>query len=78
MRRIKLTFPTNLVTKPLIYEVGHRYKVVTNIRRAEVRPDVGWVILEMDGEDEEVESALEWMSSEGVRIDPVTGDIIEG
>ena len=78
MRRIKLTFPTNLVTKPLIYEVGHRYKAVTNIRRAEVRPDVGWVILEMDGEDEEVESALEWMSSEGVRIDPVTGDIIEG
>lgn len=78
MRRIKLTFPTNLVTKPLIYEVGHRYRVVTNIRRAEVRPDVGWVILEMDGEDEEVESALEWMSSEGVRIDPVTGDIIEG
>ncbi len=78
MRRIKLTFPTNLVTKPLIYEVGHRYTVVTNIRRAEVRPDVGWVILEMDGEDEEVERALEWMSSEGVRIDPVTGDIIEG
>jgi len=78
MRRIKLTFPTNLVTKPLIYEVGHRYRVVTNIRRAEVRPDVGWVILEMDGEDEEIESALEWMSSEGVRIDPVTGDIIEG
>ena len=78
MRRIKLTFPTNLVTKPLIYEVGHRYRVVTNIRRAQVRPDVGWVILEMDGEDEEIESALEWMSSEGVRIDPVTGDIIEG
>ena len=40
-RRVKFTFPTELITDPIIYELGHRFKVVTNIRRADVREDMG-------------------------------------
>ena len=77
-QRVKFTFPTTLITRPLIYDLSHQYKVVTNIRRADVRPDIGWVILELDGEDDEIDRGLEWIAGEGVRVDPVTGDIIEG
>ena len=76
-RRAKFTFPTNLVTEPVIFELGHKFRVVTNIRRADVREDVGWVILELEGEDEEIESGLDWVMSMGVRVDPVSGDVIE-
>ena len=76
-RRAKFTFPTNLVTEPVIFDLGHKFRVVTNIRRADVREDVGWVILELEGEDEEIESGLDWVMSMGVRVDPVSGDVIE-
>lgn len=76
-RRAKFTFPTDLITEPVIFDLGHRFQVVTNIRRADVREDVGWVILELEGEEEEIERGLDWVTSMGVRVDPVSGDVIE-
>ena len=77
-RRVKFTFPTQLITEPVIYELGHRYKVVTNIRRADVREEMGWVVLELEGAEDEITSGLEWVMSTGVRVDSVSGDVIEG
>ncbi|MFN3974335.1 MAG: NIL domain-containing protein [Dehalococcoidia bacterium] len=77
-RRVKFTFPQALITRPIIWEVGHRFPVVTNIRRADVREDYGWVVLELTGEDADIERALEWVRSQGVRVDLATGDVIEG
>ena len=62
----------------LINQLGHKFKVITNLRRADVREDMGWVVLELEGEEEEIDRGLEWMTSEGVRVDPVSGDVIEG
>lgn len=77
-RRVKFTFPPALITRPIIWEVGHRFPVVTNIRRADVREDYGWVVLELTGEDAAIEQALEWVRSQGVRVDLATGDVVEG
>ncbi|MBI2872819.1 MAG: NIL domain-containing protein [Chloroflexi bacterium] len=77
-RRVKFTFPAQLIKEPIIYQLGRDYDVVTNIRRADVRPEIGWVVLELDGRDEDVERGLEWVTSLGVRVDPVAGDVIEG
>ncbi len=76
-RRARFTFPTGLITEPVIYDLGQNFRVVTNIRRADVREDVGWVILELEGDDEEIERGLDWVSSLGVRVDPVSGDVVE-
>jgi ABC-type methionine transport system ATPase subunit len=77
-QRVKFTFEESLVKTPVIYELGRKFKLVTNIRRADVGEDVGWVVLELDGDDEEIKSGLEWVSSTGVRIDPLGGDVIDG
>ena len=77
-QRVKFTFPQELITDPIIYELGKSFNLVTNIRRADVTEDRGWVILELDGELEEIERGLDWVASKGVRVDPVQGDIIEG
>ena len=76
-KRIRFTFPTGLITQPVIFDLGHNFQIVTNIRRADVREDMGWVILELEGEDEEIEKGLDWVTSMGVRIDPVDGDVVE-
>ena len=77
-QRVKFTFEETLVKEPVIYELGRKFKIVTNIRRAEVGETLGWVVLELDGEQSEIQSGLEWVSSTGVRVDPLGGDVIDG
>ncbi|MBI4570977.1 MAG: NIL domain-containing protein [Chloroflexi bacterium] len=77
-QRIKFTFPQELITLPVIYELGKSFNIVTNIRRADVTEDRGWVVLELVGDAEEIERGLAWVASKGVRVDPVQGDIVEG
>jgi hypothetical protein len=77
-QRVKFTFPQELITLPIIYELGKQFKVVTNIRRADVTEDRGWVVLEIEGDLEEIERGLDWVAAKGVRVDPVQGDVVEG
>ena len=47
--RLRLTFPAALVQQPLVYYLVKDFDLVPNIRRAEVRADHGWVVLELEG-----------------------------
>jgi ABC-type methionine transport system ATPase subunit len=77
-KRVRFTFPQDLITEPVIYALGRKFTIVTNIRRADVREDMGWVVLELDGEEPEIARGLEWVTETGVRVDPVGGDVVEG
>ena len=77
-KRVRFTFPKEKITEPLIYKLGTKFQIVSNIRRADVREDIGWVVLELEGEEGEIEDGLAWIKSAGVRVDPVIGDVIEG
>ena len=77
-QRVRFTFSSDLVKEPIIYRLGRDFNVVTNIRRADVRADVGWVVLELEGSEEDIQQGLTWVSDTGVRVDPIAGDVIEG
>ena len=77
-QRVRFTFSAELVREPIIYRLGKDFDLVTNIRRADVRSDLGWVILEIDGSDAEIQRGLDWVGTTGVRVDPIAGDVIEG
>lgn len=77
-RRVRFTFPETLIRDPIIYQLGHEFRVVTNIRMADIDAAVGWVILELEGDDDEIDRSLAWAESKGLRVDPVTGDVVEG
>jgi len=74
-RRVKLTFSPAMVTEPVIHELGRRFPVVTNIRRADVTRDEGWVVLEVDGELDDIDRGLAYVAERGVRVDPVEGEL---
>ncbi len=78
VRRVRFTFPQGLIKEPVIYEIGHKFSIITNIRRADVRESTGWVLLELEGEDDEITKGLDWVAGTGVRVDSVSGDVIEG
>ena len=76
--RIYLTFSAENVREPIIWKLGHEFEVVTNIRTAEVRDDMGLVGLELDGEREVVEAAVHWLEAQGVHVDPIEQNVLEG
>jgi ABC-type methionine transport system ATPase subunit len=78
LKRVKFTFPENLIKEPLIYNLGHEFRVITNVRMADVDETTGWVMLELEGDAEEIDRSIAWAQRKGVRVDPVAGDVIEG
>jgi len=76
--RVKFTFPPERITEPVIWEVGRRFDLVTNIRRADVTQDIAWAVLELEGEQADIERGVKWVNEIGVRVDPVEDNIIEG
>jgi len=77
-KQLMFTFPPELIKEPIIYNLGQQFKIVTNIRRADVNGDKGWVVLELEGEVGDIERGIVWVTGKGVRVDPVVGDIVEG
>jgi ABC-type methionine transport system ATPase subunit len=77
-RRVYLSFPERLITEPVIHTMGKRFDIVTNIRRANVEARSGWVVLEIEGSDEEIDRAIEYAGGLGVEVNEMTGDIVEG
>lgn len=74
---IKLTFPQDLIKKPVIFNMAMKYNVIPNIRRARVTEEVGEMVLELEGEEKSLEQGVKYLSKAGVIVEPVVGDIIE-
>lgn len=73
-RQMKLTFPPELVTAPLIYNLVQDYRITTNIHRADIAGEQGWVVLEMEGSDEDIERGLAWVTSKGVEVEAIDSE----
>ena len=78
MQRVRFTFLDRMIKEPVIYQLGRDFEVVTNIRRADIQEGIGWVMLELEGEQKAIDAGLEWVRSLGVRVDPAVGDVVEG
>lgn len=75
--KVHLTFPEELIKVPVIYNLGKNYDLVTNIRRANVDSKVGWVDLELTGDEEEIKKGIKYVESLGADVDLIEGDIVE-
>jgi hypothetical protein len=71
-------FPTKLVTRPILWELGKKFEIVTNVRQASVTDDIGLVSLSLEGERDELKKAITWLESLGVKVEPVEINTIEG
>jgi hypothetical protein len=76
--RVKFTFPPEQIKEPVIWEVGKRFDLITNIRRADITAEVAWSILELEGNQDDIDRGVKWVEERGIRVDPVEDSIIEG
>ncbi len=73
-RRFHLTLPQRLAQEPVIYTLGRRFDVVTNIRRANVEDGTAWMILELAGPEEAISDAIGWLAAQGVAVDRIENE----
>ena len=70
-------YPQKRIQEPIIYQLGHKFKLVTNVRQASVNDDVGLVSIELDGERAEVKKAIKWLENKDIKVEPVEINVIE-
>ena len=76
--RLFVSFPEELVERPMIYELVKRFEVVPNLRRANVEPHSGWMILELSGEPEARDAAIAYLEGLGCTVNRMEGDVVAG
>lgn len=68
-RRVMFTFQSKVSAEPIIYNIGQQFNLVTNIHRANAAEDRGWIEVELEGEEKNIEAGLGWAIARGVRVD---------
>ncbi len=75
--RVWLTYPPQKIKRPLIWELGQKFSVITDVRQASVNDAIGIVCLELDGQRSEIKKAIAWLEKLGVKVEPVEINVIE-
>ncbi|MCS7150922.1 MAG: NIL domain-containing protein [Endomicrobia bacterium] len=76
-KTIKLIFPQHLIKQPVTYKTAIKYKVIPNIRRAKVTETVGELVLELEGEQKNIDKAIKHFIKLGIDVEPIEGDLID-
>jgi hypothetical protein len=73
-RRALFTLSAEHIPEPIIYNLGQQYNLMTNILRASISENEGWIMLEIEGDEEDIEQGIAWVTSKGIRIDPADAE----
>jgi len=67
---LMLIFSPEVVAEPIVHNLGMQFGLATNIRQANISEEGGWVVLELEGEEKDIEKGIAWATSRGVRVEP--------
>lgn len=76
-QRVKLLFPQHLVKEPILFTMAKRYDVIPNIRRARVTDEIGEMILELDGDEANLEQGIAALRAQGIEVENIEGEIFD-
>ena len=72
-KRVKLSFPQDLIKEPVIFMMAKKFDIMPNIRRAKVSESIGEVVLELEGPEDKLEEGIAYLRERGVKIEIAEG-----
>lgn len=76
-KRVTLTFPQNTVSMPVTYRLAKDFNIAANIIRAQVAPNqIGKLVLELSGDIDQLEAAIDWIQAQGINISLASREIL--
>ena len=67
-KTIHFQFTQALVQQPLLYQLNRKFDVVVNIRAASVNETGGFMALELEGQEGEIQRVLEFLTGKGITV----------
>ncbi len=68
-KRVTLTFPKRSVHMPITNRLAKDFNVAANIIRAQVAPNqVGTLVVELLGDIDQIDAALDWMQAQQIGV----------
>lgn len=79
-KRVWLTFGSRkMVETPAIWRMARQYPDVSfDIRQASVTAEIGIMAVLFEGEEAQIEAALAFLREQGVTVEPIEKNILEG
>ncbi|NJN88084.1 MAG: 4Fe-4S binding protein [Leptolyngbyaceae cyanobacterium SL_7_1] len=75
-KRVTLTFPKRTVHMPVTYRLAKDFNVAANIIRAQVAPNqIGTLLVELSGDIDQLDAALDWIRSQDINISTASREI---
>ncbi len=76
-KRVTLTFPKRSVHMPVTYRLAKDFNVAANIIRAQVAPNqVGKLVVELSGDIDQLDAAIDWMRSQDIGVSASSREIV--
>ncbi|WP_319422899.1 NIL domain-containing protein [Pleurocapsa sp. FMAR1] len=76
-KRVTITFPKTAVQIPITYRLAKDFNVAANIIRAQVAPNqMGKLVVELQGDIDQIDAAIEWMRMRDINVFSAIGEII--
>lgn len=75
--RLWLMYPAKFITRPVIWQIGQKFPVITNVRQVSVTDEIGIVSLELEGKRSDIKDAIKWLEKLGIKVEPVEINVIE-
>lgn len=76
-KRVTLIFRQRTVQMPVTYRLAKDFNVAANIIRAQVAPNqVGKLVVELSGDIDQLDAAMDWMRSQGIGISLASREIV--
>ncbi|MGF1591495.1 MAG: NIL domain-containing protein [Pleurocapsa sp.] len=75
-KRVTITVPRTAIQIPLTYRLAKDFNIAANIIRAQVAPNqIGKLVVELQGDIDQIDAAIEWMRMGDLQVVSASGEI---
>ena len=67
-RTLRLNYPATLLRQPILHQLIRAFDLSVNILRAQISLEVGWLEIQADGPESELDRAQAWLNEQGIEV----------
>jgi ABC-type methionine transport system ATPase subunit len=67
-RTLRLNYPAALLRQPIVQQLIRTFNVSVNIVRAQISLEEGWLEIEVEGAEAELDRAEAWLGLQGIEV----------
>jgi len=68
-KRVVLVIPQEMLLEPILYTINQQYDIRVNLYNSDITDEEGFMKLELEGEEKQIEEGLAWAMARGIRVE---------